>query len=190
MLEGLAVVPGGNKLLPFVRHFYGSPSTYLWEDDSGKTHMIPQGEGGEQGDPLTPFLFSLGMHPALVAAQRRLRPSERIFAFLDVCVVCLFFCEGEGTLNQQSKPAHARAHHAHTKCHAARHGAKEEARPRHVLRAAPATTRHSSENLPPTSQTRTTSRARPSSPDNSGHRRSFLLRAATVAAPSTSALRA
>ena len=37
-----------------------------------------------------PFLFSLGMHPALVAAQRRLRPSERIFAFLDdVCVVCL-----------------------------------------------------------------------------------------------------
>ena len=77
-------------MLPFVRHFYGSPSTYLWEDDSGKTHMIPQGEGGEQGDPLMPLLFSLGMHPALVAAQRRLRPSERIFAFLDdVCVVCL-----------------------------------------------------------------------------------------------------
>ena len=49
--------------------------------------MIPQGEGGEQGDPLMPLLFSLGMHPALVAAQRRLRPSERIFAFLDdVCV--------------------------------------------------------------------------------------------------------
>ena len=90
MLEGLTAVPGGDRLLPFVRHFHGSPSTYLWEDDSGKTHMIPQGEGGEQGDPLMPLLFSLGMHPALVAAQRRLRPSERIFAFLDdICVVCL-----------------------------------------------------------------------------------------------------
>ena len=37
-----------------------------------------------------PMLFSLGMHPALRAAQARLGPSERIFAFLDdVCVVCL-----------------------------------------------------------------------------------------------------
>ena len=37
-----------------------------------------------------PMLFSLGMHPALVAVQERLRPTERIFAFLDdVCVVCL-----------------------------------------------------------------------------------------------------
>ena len=87
---GLAAVPGGDKLLPFVRHFYGSPSQHMWEDGSGKTHMIPQGEGGEQGDPLMPLLFSLGMHPALAAAQDRLRPSERIFAFLDdVCVVCL-----------------------------------------------------------------------------------------------------
>ena len=35
------------------------------------------------------MLFSLGMHPALMAAQERLRPAERIFAFLDdVCVVC------------------------------------------------------------------------------------------------------
>ena len=36
-----------------------------------------------------PMLFSLGMHPALMAAQERLRPGERIFAFLDdVCIVC------------------------------------------------------------------------------------------------------
>ena len=36
-----------------------------------------------------PMLFSMGMHPALMAAQERLTPGERIFAFLDdVCVVC------------------------------------------------------------------------------------------------------
>ena len=46
MLEGMSSVPGGDRLLPFVRHFYGSPSTYLWEDQEGVTHMIPQGEGG------------------------------------------------------------------------------------------------------------------------------------------------
>ena len=36
-----------------------------------------------------PMLISLGMHPAPMAAQERLRPGERIFAFLDdVCIVC------------------------------------------------------------------------------------------------------
>ena len=46
------------------------------------------GEGG-QGNPLMPMLFSLGMHPPVRADQARLRPSERISAFLDdVCVVC------------------------------------------------------------------------------------------------------
>ena len=34
--------------LPFVRMFYGRPSEYLWEDDSGTVHRIPQGEGGER----------------------------------------------------------------------------------------------------------------------------------------------
>ena len=89
MLEGLATVPEGDRLLPFVRHFYGSPSAYLWEDEAGETHLIPQGEGGEQGDPLMPMLFSLGMHPALMAAQERLRPAERIFAFWTTCASCV-----------------------------------------------------------------------------------------------------
>ena len=30
-----------------------------------EVHTIPQGEGGEQGDPLMPLLFCLGQHPAL-----------------------------------------------------------------------------------------------------------------------------
>ena len=63
--------------------FYGSPSTYLWEDEEGGVHEIRQGEGGEQGDALMPALFSLGQHGALEAIQARLRPSERLMAFLD-----------------------------------------------------------------------------------------------------------
>ena len=43
MLEGLAQVDGGAATLPFVRMFYGSPSQYLWDDDNGVTHTIPQG---------------------------------------------------------------------------------------------------------------------------------------------------
>ena len=33
----------------------------------GDTHEIMQGEGGEQGDPFMPLLFSLGQHNALMA---------------------------------------------------------------------------------------------------------------------------
>ena len=51
MLEGLARVPEGDRLLPFVRHFYGSPSAYLWEDEAGETHLIPQGEEVNRGTP-------------------------------------------------------------------------------------------------------------------------------------------
>ena len=55
----------------------------------GMSHEIAQGEGGEQGDPLMPMLFALGLHPALRAAQARMRVGERIFAYLDdVYVIC------------------------------------------------------------------------------------------------------
>ena len=47
MLEGLVRMEGGDQILPFVRCFYGSPSTYLWKDEMGETKEIPQGEGGE-----------------------------------------------------------------------------------------------------------------------------------------------
>ena len=67
-----------DQLLPFVRCFYGSPSTYLWEDEMGVTQHISQGEGGEQGDPLMPLLFALGRHGSLVAIQGRLRDNEHV----------------------------------------------------------------------------------------------------------------
>ena len=52
-------MPDGEKTLPFVLQFCGHPSTHLWEDEQGVVHEIPQGEGGEQGDPLMPALFAL-----------------------------------------------------------------------------------------------------------------------------------
>ena len=54
----------------------------------GEVHEIAQGEGGEQGDPLMPLLFSLGQHAALAAANARLQNGERLFAFLDIYVIC------------------------------------------------------------------------------------------------------
>ena len=83
MLEALVSMPGGSAVLPFVRLFHGQPSRYLWEDEDGAIHHIHQGEGGEQGDPLMPLLFSLGQHAALQAVRRRLQVGERLFAFLD-----------------------------------------------------------------------------------------------------------
>ena len=64
MLSGLLDVEGGGQAHPFVRMFYGSPSSYIWKDSCGVAHTIRQGEGGEQGDALMPLLFSLGQHRA------------------------------------------------------------------------------------------------------------------------------
>ena len=83
MLEGLMRVDGGSSALPFVRLFNGSPSEYLWEDATGTVHTIPQGEGGEQGDPLMPLLFSVGQHSSLEAVGAQLRRGEHLLAFLD-----------------------------------------------------------------------------------------------------------
>ena len=90
MLEGLRRVEGGDSALPFVSQFYGSPSSYSWEDDDGQVYTLTQAEVGEQGDPMMPALFSLAQHPALEGIQRRLRDNERLLAFLDdIYVVCL-----------------------------------------------------------------------------------------------------
>ena len=81
-------IADGVKLIPFVRQFDSSPSTFLWEDEVGETRMIQKGERQEQGDPLMPLLFSL-QHRALVQVRASLRRGERLFAFLDdIYVVC------------------------------------------------------------------------------------------------------
>ena len=89
MLSKLCHVPEAAGMVPFLRLSYGHPSEYLWSDDSGATHRILQGDGGEQGDPLMPLLFSLGIHEALREVSEQLLPGEKLCAFLDdVYVVC------------------------------------------------------------------------------------------------------
>ena len=83
MMQGLLHMEGVEKLLPFVSMFYSTPSTFLWEDEEGTVHVILQGEGGEQGNPLMSKLLAVGQHSSLVAVSDRLRHGERLCAFLD-----------------------------------------------------------------------------------------------------------
>lgn len=83
MLEGLRRIPEANQCLPFVRLWYAQPSQYVWHDTQGQAHTITQAEGGEQGDPLMPALFSIGQHAALAAVQAQLLPGEALHAYLD-----------------------------------------------------------------------------------------------------------
>ena len=83
MLSKVAEVPSLRELLPFVKAAYARPSSYVWVDEEFVRHTIEQHEGGEQGDPLMPLLFSLGIHDALDEIQQQLEPGESLFAFLD-----------------------------------------------------------------------------------------------------------
>ena len=82
-MEKIARSPELECFLPLVMALYGTQSRFLWIDDEGQEHIIVQGEGGEQGDPLMPALYSLAQHDALVEADGELGPSERILSFLD-----------------------------------------------------------------------------------------------------------
>ena len=118
VLEGLLRMEGGDQILPFVRCFHGSPSTYLWEDEMGTTQHTPQGEGGEQGDPLMPLLFALGQHRALEAIHENMRPGEHVMAFLDdIYTACRpeRLDEVHTTVDEQlATHAHIHVHHGKT----------------------------------------------------------------------------
>ena len=65
MLSRLHQMPGARAILPFVRLSYAQPSTYAWYDDEGERRIVTQAEGGEQGDPLMPLLFAIGIQGVL-----------------------------------------------------------------------------------------------------------------------------
>ena len=84
MLGRLATMPGGVLgILPFVRLSYASPSRHSWWDEDGQRRTVVQAEGGEQGDPLMPLLFAIGIQAALEEVHTTLLPGEQLCAFLD-----------------------------------------------------------------------------------------------------------
>ena len=88
-LGRLASMPGARSLLPFVRMSFAQLSSYQWFDDQGAAHVVTQAEGGEQGDPLMPLLFSIGIQGALEEVAASLLPGEQLCAFLDdVYLLC------------------------------------------------------------------------------------------------------
>ena len=89
MLTRLSKMPEARKSLPFVRLSYAGVSSYTWFDEKGERHVVNQAEGGEQGDPLLPLLFSIGIQGALEHLAGQLQDGERVFAFLDdVYILC------------------------------------------------------------------------------------------------------
>ena len=83
MLTGLTRHADLAPLHAYAQQRYGGPSTYTWTDETGVSHCIRQAEGGEQGNPLMPALYSLAQHPALAALQPQLEDGEAVFAYLD-----------------------------------------------------------------------------------------------------------
>ena len=86
MLRALHARPDHSDLqalLPYARWSYATASSYTCAIARGECHAIVQAEGGEQGDPLLPGLYSLAAHPALHDVQACLREREAVFAYLD-----------------------------------------------------------------------------------------------------------
>ena len=65
MLDGFHQVRGGDKAFYFVFHFYSEPSCHFRTNDTGDTHVIHQGKGGQEGDAFIPMLWTFAQHGAL-----------------------------------------------------------------------------------------------------------------------------
>jgi hypothetical protein len=70
------------ELLPMVGQFYLSSGALHFRGADGERVLLHSIAGVQQGDPLGPFLFALGIHPALRAVQQR-HPLVHLLAFLD-----------------------------------------------------------------------------------------------------------
>ena len=61
MMTDLFRMEGDDVVLSFVRMFYRLFSEYLWDQNAGNVHAIPQGEG----DVMMSLLFCLGKQEVL-----------------------------------------------------------------------------------------------------------------------------
>ena len=103
MLGRLLEMPRARALLPFVRMSYAQPSQYSWVDEEGRHRIINQAEGGEQGDPLMPLLFSIGIQQALEEVAAAMVPGEQLSAFLDDIYLLCQTCKGETVVQAARK---------------------------------------------------------------------------------------
>ena len=78
MLGRLLRMPAAGALLPFVRLSYAQTSQYSWYDEDGVRRTVTQAEGGEQGDPLMPLLFSIGSQGVLEEVATHLEDGEQL----------------------------------------------------------------------------------------------------------------
>ena len=97
------------ELVPFVRLFYGQPSTYCWWDNEGNCRNIAQGEGCEQGDPLAPGHYALGQHGALLKAASAVHASDSLLACLLACIPRRLVCL-DHTRASAGRPRHSSRH--------------------------------------------------------------------------------
>ena len=67
----------------FFKRGWSPPSSSTWVDANGTPHTLPQGEGGEQGEPLMPGLYPLAAYAALHELQACLRDGRAVFALFD-----------------------------------------------------------------------------------------------------------
>ena len=88
MLTKLSQMPEARKLLPFVRLSYAGLSSYTWFDEKGKRHVVNQAEGGEQGDPLMPLLFSIGSRARWKLSPGNCRKGNTCSRFSTMCTFC------------------------------------------------------------------------------------------------------
>ena len=82
MVGKLKSLPGACSLVPFVLLSYGQKSQFLWENEEGETRWVEQAEGGEQGDPLMPYLFPSGIHEPFTAVAKHV-PIQSVPARVD-----------------------------------------------------------------------------------------------------------
>ena len=70
------------ELLPVVCQFYLGNGRLFYRSPDGQQHTVLSVTGVQQGDPLAPALFALGIHPALQDLAARF-PGVHVMAYLD-----------------------------------------------------------------------------------------------------------